>query len=88
MKQVFIVGAGKEAVRCCGLFGKYGFEVSGLVGKRNGEAPGGIGIAKFDKDCAGDIASEGCPIVFAGGQYEFSQSCQTCQGSRYIVTVF
>lgn len=71
MKQVVIIGDGQEAIRCCSFFKKYGFDVLYFVGQRGEEAPEGIRVFKFTDNSAKEIASMGCPAVFAADDTRF-----------------
>ncbi len=71
MKQVVIIGDGQAAASCCSFFKKYGFDVLYFVGQRGEEAPGGICVFKFTDNSAKEIASMGCPVVFAADNTRF-----------------
>ena len=71
MKQVVIIGGGQATIRCCSFFKKYGFDVLYFVGQRGEEAPGGICVFKFTDNSAKEIASMGCPAVFAADDTRF-----------------
>lgn len=71
MKQVVIIGDGQPAARCCSFFKKYGFDVLYFVSQRGEEAPRGIRVFKFTGSSAKEIASMGCPAVFAADDTRF-----------------